>query len=72
MKFIRVLAIVLNGLLVLLCVTYFLAHGLPTNLILWASATLWLIAPLVNLYLLNKEDSKYLLTKEYKVRFKPW
>ena len=55
---IRTIAIVLNVLLVLLCVGYFVGHGLPQSLILWVSATLWSVAPIVNLYyiFINKKD----------------
>lgn len=42
-------AIGLNALLILLFFGYFIGHGLPHSFILWASASLWLIAPMVNL-----------------------
>ena len=50
-------AIVLNVLLIFLCVGYFVGHGLPQSLILWVSAILWFIAPIVNLFyiLMNKK-----------------
>lgn len=42
-------AIGLNGLLILLCVGFFLAHGLPQSVMLWSSAILWFVAPIINL-----------------------
>ena len=45
----------LNALLIFLCVGYFIGHGLPQSLILWASATLWLVAPVVNLLYIFKK-----------------
>ena len=50
----KVIAIALNVLLLVLFVTYFIGHGLPHNPILWTSATLWLLAPLVNLWYIKK------------------
>ena len=47
-------AIVLNILLLVMFVSYFMGHGLPNNPILWTSATLWLVAPLVNLLYIRK------------------
>ena len=45
----------LNALLIFLFVGYFIGHGLPQSLILWLSATLWLLAPVLNLlYILKK------------------
>ena len=51
------IAIVLNVILILLCVGYFIGHGPPQSLILWVSAILWFIAPIVNLFyiLINKK-----------------
>ena len=46
----RILAIVLNILLIFLCVGYFIGHGMPQSLMLWVSAMLWFIAPLVNIF----------------------
>ena len=50
----KVIAIVLNVLLVLMFVSYFVGHGLPNHPILWTSATLWLITPLINLVYIRK------------------
>ena len=50
----KVIAIVLNVLLVLMFVFYFAGHGLPNHPILWTSATLWLITPLINLLYIRK------------------
>jgi hypothetical protein len=47
-------AIGLNVLLVFLCVGFFMGHGLPQSIMLWASAILWLVAPLVNLLYIRK------------------
>lgn len=47
-------AIGLNILLLFLFVGYFIGHGFPESLILWSSATLWLIAPSVNLLYIKK------------------
>ena len=53
----KTIAIVLNVLLIFLCVGYFVGHGLPQSLILWVSAILWFIVPIVNLFfiLMNKK-----------------
>ena len=40
--------------ILLLFLGYFIGHGFPESLILWSSATLWLIAPLVNLLYIKK------------------
>ncbi len=45
----KILAIVLNILLIFLCVGYFVGHGMPQSLMLWVSAMLWFVAPIVNL-----------------------
>ena len=50
----KLIAVVLNVLLLVMFVTYFIGHGLPKNPILWSSATLWLVAPLVNLLYIRK------------------
>jgi|TARA_B110000483_G_scaffold220507_1_gene275630 hypothetical protein len=49
-------AIGLNILLLFLFVGYFIGHGFPESLILWSSATLWLIAPLINLLYIKKNN----------------
>jgi len=46
----RTIAIVLNILLIFLCLGYFVGHGLPQNLMLWLSATLWFVTPIVSLF----------------------
>ena len=49
------IAIGLNVLLILLFFGYFISHGFPKSLILWSSAILWLLGPLINiLYILKK------------------
>ena len=52
------IAIGLNGVLIFLCVGYFLGHGLPQSFILWVSAILWLLAPIANLLLIFKNKLK--------------
>ena len=46
----KILAIVLNILLIFLCVGYFVGHGIPQSLVLWVSAMLWFLVPLVNIF----------------------
>ena len=46
----KTIAIVLNVLLIFLCVGYFVGHGLPQSLMLWVSAMLWFVAPIVNIF----------------------
>ena len=50
----RIIAMALNVLLLVMFVSYFIGHGLPKNPILWTSATLWLVAPIVNLLYIAK------------------
>jgi len=50
------IAIGLNVLLMLLCVGFFVGHGLPKSLMLWSSAILWFVAPLVNLLYIRKNS----------------
>ena len=50
----KIIAMVLNVLLLVMFVSYFMKHGLPKNPILWISATLWLVAPIVNLLYIGK------------------
>ena len=50
----RSIAVALNILLLTMFATYFFGHGLPTNPVLWGSATLWLVAPLANLLYIKK------------------
>ena len=45
----KTIAIVFNLLLIFLCVGYFIGHGFPQSLMLWASAILWFVAPIVNI-----------------------
>jgi hypothetical protein len=54
MQFFKFFAVGLNILLILMFATYFIGHGVPTNPILIGSATLWLVAPVVNLYFIRK------------------
>ena len=46
----KTIAILLNALLILLCVGYFVENNLPQSLMLWASAIFWFVAPLVNFF----------------------
>ena len=48
------IAIGLNMLLLFLFAGYFIGHGFPESLILLCSATLWLLAPLVNILYIKK------------------
>ena len=49
------ISIVLNILLLLMFIGYFIGHGLPQHFILWIAAILWLITPITNiLYILNR------------------
>ena len=57
-KTLKNITIILNILLILLFFGYFIGHGLPKSLILWTSASLWLLAPLVNLYNILKNQSQ--------------
>ena len=50
------IAIGLNVLLMLLCVGFFAGHGLPKSLMLWSSAILWFVAPIVNLLYIRKNS----------------
>ena len=50
----KLFALALNVLLLVMFGTYFIGHGLPNNPILWSSATLWLVAPIVNLLYIRK------------------
>ena len=50
----KTLAIVLNILLIFLCVGYFVGHGMPQSLMLWVSAILWFVAPIVNFFYIFK------------------
>ena len=52
------IAIGLNGVLILLCIGYFLGHGFPQSFILWVSALLWALAPIANLILIFKNKLK--------------
>ena len=50
----KTIAIVMNLLLLILCVGFFIGHGLPKSLMLWSSAILWFVAPMVNLLYIRK------------------
>ena len=50
----KLIAVILNVLLLVMFVSYFVGHGLPNDPILWTSATLWLVVPLVNLLYIRK------------------
>ena len=43
------IAIGLNILLLMLCASFFIGHGLPKSLMLWSSAIRWFVAPMVSL-----------------------
>jgi hypothetical protein len=50
----KTIAIGLNILLLILCLGFFIGHGLPKSLMLWSSAILWFFAPMVNLLYIRK------------------
>ena len=50
----KILAIVLNILLIFLCVGFFVAHGTPLSFLLLVSAMLWFLASLVNIFYIFK------------------
>jgi hypothetical protein len=50
----KTITIGLNILLLMLCVGFFIGHGLPKSLMLWSSAILWFVAPGVNLFYIQK------------------
>ena len=52
--YLKLSAVVLNVLLLVMFGTYFIGHGMPKNPILIISATLWLVAPVVNLMFVRK------------------
>ena len=55
----KTIAIVLNVLLIFLCMGYFVGHGMPQSLMLWVSAVLWFVAPIVNFfYIFNNEKTR--------------
>ena len=62
----KLFAVVLNVLLLVMFVSYFIGHGLPNNPILWTSATLWLVAPLVNLLYIRKLNGLSFILKPKK------
>ena len=47
-------AILLKVLLIILCIGYFAAHGLPQSFMLWMWVILWFVAPMVNLFYIFK------------------
>ena len=55
-KVLKNIAIGLNVLLMLLCVGFFAGHGLPKSLMLWSSAILWFVVPIVNLLYIRKNS----------------
>ena len=50
----KTIAIGLNILLLILCLGFFIGHGLPKSLMLWSSAIIWFFAPMVNLLYIRK------------------
>ena len=52
----KTIAVGLNLLLLMLCVGYISGHGLPKSLMLWSSAILWFVAPMVNLFYIQKNS----------------
>jgi len=52
----KTIATGLNLLLLMLCVGFFIGHGLPKSVTLWSSAILWFIAPVVNLFYIQKNS----------------
>ena len=60
----KITTIALDELLIFLCVGYFVGHGPPQSLILWVSAILWFIAPMVNLfYILINNKTRQTINK---------
>ena len=49
------IAIVMNILLLVMCVGFFISHGLPKSWILWTSSTVWFLAPIANLLYIYKK-----------------
>jgi hypothetical protein len=52
----KTIAVGLNLLLLMLCVGFFIGHGLPKSLMLWSSAILWFVVPMVNLFYIQKNS----------------
>jgi hypothetical protein len=52
----KTIAIGLNLLLLMLCVGFFTGHGLPKSLMLWSSAILWFVVPMVSLFYIQKNS----------------
>jgi hypothetical protein len=52
----KTIAVGLNLLLLMLCVSFFIGHGLPKSLMLWSSAILWFVVPTVNLFYIQKNS----------------
>jgi hypothetical protein len=44
----------LNILLLMLCASFFIRHGLQKSLMLWSSAILWFVAPMMSLLYVQK------------------
>ena len=51
----KITSIVMNLLLLVLCFSFLISHGLPKNWILWSSLLVWFLAPLVNLFYIYKK-----------------
>ena len=64
----KTIAIGLNVLLLMLCARFFIGHGLPKSLMLWSSAILWAVAPMLNLQYIRKNQRHF---KEKKLQQGP-
>ena len=52
----KLVTVALNFLLLVMFVFYFIGHGLPQHPILWVSATLWFVTPVVTLLFIRKSQ----------------
>ena len=52
----KTIAVGLNLLRLMLCVGFFIGHGLPKSLMLWISAILWFVVPMVSLFYIQKDS----------------
>ena len=58
----KTIALLLNVLLIFLCIGYFVGHGFPKSLMLWVSAIIWFVTPIVNLfYIFTNKKTRQIL-----------
>ena len=58
----KTIALLLNVLLIFLCIGYFVGHGFPQSLMLWVSAIIWFVTPIVNLfYIFTNKKTRQIL-----------